>query len=192
MSLHRTTGGVLSVLFLIEGPFYFLSWHFEVSRTEKVQENLCSSVFSFGFLRKRFSKFSGWLETSDKHWLHSCSILFIHAILVGVPSEQSAFETPCEWFFVFVWEILPVNLKKITKLRFRVLVLSIIINRQTHELGQANKWDHTFFNRWLADERPLCLTKAFCCVSSMNRFRFFSEKNLRRKGRLEWSYKRRT
>lgn len=46
--------------------------------------------------------------------------------------------------------------------RFRVLVLSIIINRQaTPELGRGNEWDHTFFNRWLADERPLCLTKAF-------------------------------
>lgn len=140
---HFTERLVVFFLFcsLIEGPFYCLSWQAEVSRTEKVQENLCSSVFSFGFLRKRFSKFSSWLGTSDKHWLHSFSILFIHAILVGVPSSWSDRFRSTMWM-IFRFR-LPVNLKAISKTPFRVLVLSIIINRQaTPELGRSNEWDH--------------------------------------------------
>lgn len=157
--LHRTTGGVLFVLLLIEGPFYPDSLKFLGQK--KCKKIYVLRFFSpFGFLRKRFSKFSSWLGTSDKHWLHSFSILFIHAILVGVPSSWT------ERFRDTMWMIFRFCFRnfagKLEELRFRVLVLSIIINRQaTPELRRGNKWDHTFFNRWLAAERPLCLSKAF-------------------------------
>lgn len=67
-----------AIVGLIEGPFlfFFTSMH----------ENLCFfRSFLFHEKTKNFQKFPNWSEVPDKHWLHSLSILFIHAILVGVP-----------------------------------------------------------------------------------------------------------
>lgn len=192
MSFHRTTGGVLSVLSLIEGPFYCLSWQAEVFSDRKSARKFMFFGFFLSVFYESDSRNSraDWerLISTDCIPLASCS--FMPSWSGFRPAEANRFRDTMWMIFHFLsrnfcrW-----TWRQSRSVRFRVLVLSIIINRQaTPELGRGNEWDHTFFNRWLADERPLCLTKAFL-------LRFINESIpilFREKFAKERKYKRRT
>lgn len=59
----------------------------------------CFETFNFS----RSEKFSNWSWVCDKRWLHSWSILFIHAFVVGVPAEGWFFTDTMWMIFFHLW-----------------------------------------------------------------------------------------